>query len=84
MWSLGCILCELYCGIPIFPGENEYDMLYYIMEYIGIPPKELIDNSPKKLEFFNEDSSPLEKKNSFGKIRRPNKKSIEAFLIFSK
>ena len=81
MWSLGCILCELYCGIPIFPGENEYDMLYYIMEYIGIPPKELIDNSPKKLEFFNEDGSPLEKKNSLGKIRRPNKKSIEAFLI---
>ena len=81
MWSLGCILCELYCGIPIFPGENEYDMLYYIMEYIGIPPKELIDNSPKKLEFFNEDGSPLEKMNSMGKIRRPNKKSIEAFLI---
>ena len=81
MWSLGCILCELYCGIPIFPGENEYDILYYIMEYIGMPPKELIEKSRKKLEFFNEDGSPLEKKNSMGKIRRPNKKSIEAFLI---
>ena len=81
MWSLGCILCELYCGIPIFPGENEYDMIYYIMEYIGIPPKELIEKSPKKLEFFNIDGKPLEKKNSMGKIRKPNKKSIEAFLI---
>ena len=81
MWSLGCILCELYCGIPIFPGENEYDMIYYIMEYIGLPPKDLIEKSPKKLDFFNEDGKPLEKKNSLGKIRKPNKKSIEAFLI---
>ncbi|CAI4215205.1 unnamed protein product [Parascedosporium putredinis] len=23
MWSLGCILAELYTGVPIFPGENE-------------------------------------------------------------
>ena len=23
MWSFGCILCELYIGYPIFPGENE-------------------------------------------------------------
>jgi dual specificity tyrosine-phosphorylation-regulated kinase 2/3/4 len=23
MWSLGCILAELYTGMPIFPGENE-------------------------------------------------------------
>ena len=81
MWSLGCILCELYCGIPIFPGENEYDMIYYIMEYIGLPPKDLIDKSTKKLDYFNDDGSPLEKKNSLGKIRKPNKKSIEAFLI---
>lgn len=23
MWSLGCILAEMYTGYPIFPGENE-------------------------------------------------------------
>jgi serine/threonine protein kinase len=23
MWSLGCILAELYTGYPLFPGENE-------------------------------------------------------------
>jgi dual specificity tyrosine-phosphorylation-regulated kinase 2/3/4 len=23
MWSLGCIMSELYMGYPIFPGENE-------------------------------------------------------------
>jgi serine/threonine protein kinase len=23
VWSLGCILAEMYTGFPIFPGENE-------------------------------------------------------------
>lgn len=23
MWSMGCILAELYSGYPLFPGENE-------------------------------------------------------------
>ena len=81
MWSFGCILCELYCGIPIFPGESEYDMLYYMMEYFGLPPKDLIENSINKLNYFTEDCKPLEKPNSFGKIRRPNKKNIESFLL---
>ena len=80
IWSLGCILCEFYTGIPIFPGENEYDMLYYIMEYFGLPPKELIDKSPKKRNFFNDKNEPLEKPNSFGKIRKPNQKNLEKYL----
>jgi serine/threonine protein kinase len=80
MWSLGCILCEIFCGLPIFPGENEYDMLYYIMEYMGIPPREMIFRSPKRRNFFNEKGEPLEQPNSFGKIRKPNKKSLEKFL----
>ena len=25
MWSLGCILVELYISFPIFPGESEQD-----------------------------------------------------------
>ena len=27
MWSLGCILAELFTGYPIFPGENEQEQL---------------------------------------------------------
>ena len=80
IWSLGCILCEFYTGLPIFPGEDEYDMLYYIMEYLGVPPKEIIEKSPKKRHFFNEKGEPTEKPNSFGKIRKPNQKSLEKFL----
>ena len=33
MWSLGCILCELFIGYPIFPGENEDDMRKIIKNF---------------------------------------------------
>ena len=32
MWSLGCILAELYTGYPLFPGENEVEQLACTME----------------------------------------------------
>lgn len=34
MWSLGCIIAELYTGYPLFPGEDEADQLACIMEVI--------------------------------------------------
>ncbi|TSS60392.1 Dual specificity tyrosine-phosphorylation-regulated kinase 4 [Bagarius yarrelli] len=32
MWSLGCILAELYTGYPLFPGESEAEQIACIME----------------------------------------------------
>ena len=52
MWSLGCILAELYTGFPIFPGENEQEQLSCIMEVLGIPDKEFINRSTRKRLFF--------------------------------
>ena len=43
MWSLGCILAELYMGYPLFPGESENEQLCYIMEVKGTPPEELME-----------------------------------------
>jgi dual specificity tyrosine-phosphorylation-regulated kinase 2/3/4 len=37
MWSFGAIVAELYTGFPLFPGENEFEQLAYIMELVGIP-----------------------------------------------
>jgi serine/threonine protein kinase len=48
MWSLGCIICELLTGEPLFPGANEQELLEYIMEVRGIPDENLIDLSRKK------------------------------------
>ena len=35
MWSLGCIMAELYTGYPLFAGENEVEQLACIMEVRG-------------------------------------------------
>jgi serine/threonine protein kinase len=54
MWSLGCILAELYTGFPIFPGENEQEQLSCIMEVLGIPDREFVNRSSRKKLFFGE------------------------------
>ncbi|EGR29714.1 protein kinase, putative [Ichthyophthirius multifiliis] len=35
MWSLGCILAELFLGLPIFPGNCEYDQIKRIVDVLG-------------------------------------------------
>lgn len=54
MWSLGCIIAEMYTGYPIFPGENEQEQLACIMEVMGLPEKYLVDRSSRKRLFFGE------------------------------
>lgn len=54
MWSLGCILAELYTGLPIFPGESEQEQLACIMEVIGVPDRYLIEQSTRRKLFFGE------------------------------
>lgn len=51
MWSLGCILVELYTGFPLFPGEDEADQLSCMIELLGMPPKKLLDIS-KRASYF--------------------------------
>lgn len=60
MWSLGCILAELYTGYPIFPGENEQEQLSCIMEVLGVPDKEFVNRSSRKKLFFGAFPSLLE------------------------
>ncbi|CCE61530.1 hypothetical protein TPHA_0A04570 [Tetrapisispora phaffii CBS 4417] len=38
MWSLGCIVAELFLGIPIFPGASEFNQLTRIVNTLGYPP----------------------------------------------
>jgi serine/threonine protein kinase len=52
MWSLGCIIAELYTGVPIFPGENEQEQLACIMEVLGVPDPQLIQMSERRNLFF--------------------------------
>lgn len=52
MWSVGCILLELYLGIPIFPGSNLHDMISKMVEFLGMPDDIIIENSPNWSTYF--------------------------------
>ncbi|KAL1722702.1 kinase-like domain-containing protein [Schizophyllum commune] len=80
MWSLGCILAELYTGFPIFPGENEQEQLSCIMEVLGIPDKDFINRSSRKKLFFDPSGAPRPVVNSKGRRRRPGTKSLQQVL----
>ena len=42
-WSLGCVMIELHGGKPAFPGVDERDQLEKIVEALGAPPSEMLD-----------------------------------------
>ncbi|KAJ3206468.1 Dual specificity tyrosine-phosphorylation-regulated kinase, partial [Dinochytrium kinnereticum] len=76
MWSLGCIMAEMYTGYPLFPGENEQEQLACIMEVKGVPPESLIDRGTRRKLFFDSGGSPRIFPNSKGKKRRPGAKNL--------
>ncbi|KAL2190724.1 hypothetical protein L209DRAFT_9185 [Thermothelomyces heterothallicus CBS 203.75] len=80
MWSLGCILAELYTGVPIFPGENEQEQLACIMEVFGPPEKHLIEKSTRKKLFFDSMGKPRLTVSSKGRRRRPSSKTLQQVL----
>ncbi|CEL51955.1 dual-specificity tyrosine-(Y)-phosphorylation regulated kinase [Rhizoctonia solani AG-1 IB] len=80
MWSLGCILAELYTGFPIFPGENEQEQLACIMEVLGVPDKDLVNRSSRKRLFFESNGQPRPVVNSKGRRRRPGSKTLAQVL----
>jgi dual specificity tyrosine-phosphorylation-regulated kinase 2/3/4 len=80
MWSVGCILAELFTGYPIFPGENEQEQLACIMEVFGPPEKHLIDKSTRKKLFFDSMGKPRLTVSSKGRRRRPSSKDLKQAL----
>ena len=80
MWSIGCILAELFTGYPIFPGENEQEQLACIMEVFGPPEKHLIEKSSRKKLFFDSMGKPRLTVSSKGKRRRPSSKDLRQVL----
>ncbi|XP_037538633.1 dual specificity tyrosine-phosphorylation-regulated kinase 4 [Nematolebias whitei] len=75
MWSLGCILAELYTGYPLFPGESEVEQIACIMEVLGMPPNDFVQSASRRKLFFDSKGNPRNTTNSKGKKRKPN--SIE-------
>ncbi|SNX87041.1 related to putative dual specificity protein kinase pom1 [Melanopsichium pennsylvanicum] len=80
IWSLGCIIAELYTGYPLFPGENEQEQLACIMEILGVPDRYLVERSSRKKLFFDSTGQLRPVVNSKGKRRRPGSKTLAQAL----
>uniref|UniRef100_A0AAZ1XKI6 Protein kinase domain-containing protein n=1 Tax=Oreochromis aureus TaxID=47969 RepID=A0AAZ1XKI6_OREAU len=44
MWSLGLVAVELGTGVPLYPGNEDYDVLKFIIETQGQPPDHVLDS----------------------------------------
>jgi len=77
MWSLGCILAELFSGQPLFPGHDEKEQLMYQMEVLGVPPMSVIQAGKRATTFFSEDFEPLHTTDRKGRKRMPCTRSLE-------
>ncbi|XP_054552484.1 dual specificity tyrosine-phosphorylation-regulated kinase 4 isoform X2 [Talpa occidentalis] len=80
MWSLGCIMAELYTGFPLFPGENEVEQLACIMEVLGLPPTRFIQTASRRQKFFDSKGFPKNITNNRGKKRYPDSKDLTVVL----
>nr|XP_020460001.1 homeodomain-interacting protein kinase 3-like isoform X2 [Monopterus albus] len=56
MWSLGCVIAELFLGWPLYPGALEYDQIRYISQTQGLPAEHLLNKGTKTSRFFSKDS----------------------------
>jgi len=62
VWSLACVLAELYIGEPIFFGDNEAALLSSIVSKLGPPPKRMLlaaTNTERRVNFTIMNTSSL-------------------------
>ncbi|KAI3364081.1 hypothetical protein L3Q82_010909, partial [Scortum barcoo] len=60
VWSLGCIGAEMLLGTPLFPANNEYDMMRHIIHTIGKPPDHMIYSGLNWKQFFRKERRGLD------------------------
>jgi len=77
MWSLGCIVIELYTAKPLFVGQDAVEQLYAIIDVLGYPPKHMLQEATHLKKFFKQlpDGS-LEYKRK----HKPKPRQLEAII----
>jgi len=53
VWSMGCVMAELFLGRPLFPGESGVDQLVEIIKALGAPTKEQVTAMNKAYPTYN-------------------------------
>ncbi|XP_059667451.1 dual specificity protein kinase YAK1 homolog isoform X2 [Cornus florida] len=52
MWSFGCIVAELFLGLPLFPGASEFDLLKRMIKILGEQPPDYVLKEAKNTSKF--------------------------------
>lgn len=78
VWSLGCVIAELFTGVPLLPGKNEIEQVGLILELFGAPKsttilrlRKSLTRSVQKKSFEMNENSP-----------HVNEKLIKKTLLF--
>ncbi|ELP88467.1 protein kinase, putative, partial [Entamoeba invadens IP1] len=71
IWSAGCICAEMVLGIPLFPGNSEYDQLYKIIDMLGQPSETVLERGTTTSNFFKKIQ------NSSGRVKYILKQQFE-------
>ena len=53
VWSMGCVMAELFLGRPLFPGESGVDQLVEIIKALGAPTREQVTAMNKDYPSYN-------------------------------
>jgi homeodomain interacting protein kinase len=53
MWSLGCVLAELFLGLPLFPGQNVHNQLVRMIKVLGRPCERLMTQGQHVHRYFH-------------------------------
>jgi len=80
MWSFGCILFELFTGIPLFQGENEDEQLALMITYLGYPTYSFLSKVRKKEKSFNRDKRDLKEKPLHKSLQSQMKNAPESLI----
>ncbi|KAG8196742.1 hypothetical protein JTE90_014476 [Oedothorax gibbosus] len=74
MWSLGCVIAELFLGWPLYPGSSEYDQIRYISQTQGIPAEHMLNAATKTNRFFYREA---DRNYPFWRLKTPEEHEAE-------
>jgi len=55
VWSIGCVIYELFTGRILFPGRSNNEMLKHMMDVKGAFPKKMLKRAEFRAQHFEDD-----------------------------
>jgi dual specificity tyrosine-phosphorylation-regulated kinase 2/3/4 len=52
VWSLGCLLCEVASGRPLFEAEDEQELMRLFLKTLGMPPRWMVQSGRRSHRYF--------------------------------